>query len=324
MTPRIAVSMRTFNDTAIEQAVVGGAAEVIGVLLEDQDAEQVAASLDGVKALIVTNDPVDQAVIELLPPDLRIIVRAGSGLDAIDLHAAARAGIAVANTPGYATEEVASHAFAMILGCARSLWPGDWNSKHEWDWTKVPEALRLSESRLGLIGGGRIGLAVARMAAPLFESVVVHDQYAGNSQEEGVEFVDTIEEVLTTSNVVSLHVPLSEQTYHLLDEASMRSMRPGARIVNASRGGLVDEDALDLLVRSGHIACAALDVLETEPPVDQRGVISNPFVLVTPHIAWFSPTCGQRGRSLAAKTALEYLQESAVVSGVLVHNGNRG
>jgi D-3-phosphoglycerate dehydrogenase len=324
MPPRIAVSMRTFSDTEIEQAAVGGAAQVVGVRLDEGDAEHLAKALEGIESLIVTNDPLGREVIEALPESVRIIVRAGSGLDAIDLPAAAQAGIAVANTPGYATEEVASHAFAMILGCARSLWPGDWNAKNEWDWTAVPVPLRLSESRLGLIGGGRIGREVARMAAPVFGSVVVYDPEAAPSVAAEIEFVDSMQEVLSTSDVVSLHIPLTGDTHHLLNESSMLQIRAGGRIVNASRGGLVDEDALDRLVRQGHIACAALDVLENEPPVREDGLLTNPHVLITPHIAWSSPSCGPRGRSLAALTALEYLQNADIVSGVLVQAGDRG
>ncbi len=314
---RVAVSLKTYGDVATEQAVAGRDGIAFGVIVEGVSTEEIGHNLAGADALVVTNDLLDGDLVGALPESVRIIVRGGSGLDAIDLEAARKRGIAVANTPGYATDEVAGHALAMILACARSLGPADHVARSSWDWSAVPTPLRLADTRLGIIGGGRIGSRVAEMARGLFAEVVVFDPFA-QPVIPGVVNAYSLEELLESSDIVTLHVALSDATHHLLDEAAMRRLPPGARVINASRGGLVDESALARLLAEGHIACAALDVLEQEPPASGTPLLKSERVIFSPHIAWTSPSSGTRARTMATTTALEFLAGVPLTCGTIV------
>jgi phosphoglycerate dehydrogenase-like enzyme len=314
---RVAVSLKTYGDVVTEQAAVDGDGIAFGVRVEGLDAAEIRRQLAEADALLVTNDLLDSRVVDSLPESVRIIVRGGSGLDAIDLDAAQRRGIAVANTPGYATDEVAGHALAMILACARSLGPADRVARTSWDWSAVPTPLRLADARLGVIGGGRIGSRVAEMARELFAEVLVFDPFA-NPEIPGVAHAASLEQLLESSDIVTLHVALSAATHHILDEAAMRRLPAGARVVNASRGGLVDEIALATLLADGHIACAALDVLEQEPPASDASILMSERVLLSPHIGWASPSSGARARTMSTKTALEFLTGLPLTCGTIV------
>ena len=313
---QVAVSLKTYGDVSVEQETLGREGSVRGVHIEGVDPAELARVLVEADALIVTNDTISAASIDALPGSVQLIVRGGSGLDAIDLLAAQRRGIAVANTPGYATDEVAGHALAMILSCARSLGPADLVARSTWNWREVPMPLRLADTRLGIVGGGRIGSRVAEMARNLLGEVSVFDPWA-QPKLANVTRVDTLGELLASSDIVSLHVALSESTYHLLDEDALRTLPRGARVVNSSRGGLVDEAALDRLVRNGHIACAALDVLELEPPGPASPTTLNGSIALSPHIAWASPSSGARARAMATTTALEFLSGAPLTCGAL-------
>jgi D-3-phosphoglycerate dehydrogenase len=213
------------------------------------------------------------------------VVRYGIGYDNIDVGAATRAGIPVSIVPGTASEEVASHAVAMGLALIRRLPAGDSAIRAGgWAGTIGYDTPPLSRLDVGVIGLGRIGQRVAQMYSALGAQVRAFDPYATAN-----EFATApLEELLEDSDVVSLHVPLSDATRHLISADVLRRMRPGAVVVNVSRGGLVDEAALADALTSGHIAGAGLDTFSVEPLPADHPLRNAPNTILTPHAAWRS------------------------------------
>lgn len=246
------------------------------------------SGLDRCDALVVGLQPLGVRELEALPTNVRVIGRAGIGLDSIDLAAAERLGIAVVHQPGYATTEVAEHAVALMYAVTRHLHVGDAVARTAWpSWERFGGIPSLGRSTLGLVGFGRIGRAVAERMAPSVGRILIHDPVAEDLP-DGVVAMDRLEDLLGQSDIVSLHAPLTPQTDGLIDRDALAAMRPGSFLVNVSRGGLVDEQALADALASGHLAGAGLDVLRSEPPEPDSPLLSAPRVLITPHIAWLS------------------------------------
>lgn len=215
----------------------------------------------------------------------RAVVRYGMGYDNIDVDAAAAAGVPVSIVPGTASEEVASHALAMGLALARRIPQGQAAIRRgEWAGTVGFDTPKLSELTVGVVGLGRIGGFVAQWWQSLGAHVLVHDPFATASEFE----LAPLGRVLAQAHVVSLHLPLTNETKDLIDGPTLARMRRGVVIVNVSRGGLIDEVALADAVRSGHVAGAGIDTFSIEPlPLDHplRGLDN---VVTTPHVAWRS------------------------------------
>jgi len=252
-----------------------------------QDVIDAAAQAD---ALIVQWAPITEAVIARLER-CRFISRLGIGWDMIDVAAASRRGIAVANTPDYCTEEVSAHTFALALalsrglvGLDRSLRAGEWSVA-----ANTPTVLRPSLATFAVVGFGRIGTRVAELARATGFQVVVHDPHVSDAEIERRGFQSaSLDEALAAAQVVSLHVPLSDETYHVIDAAALARMDDASFLVNTSRGGLIDEDALAAALSTGAIAGAALDVFEQEPLPHESPLRRAPNLLLTPHAAWYS------------------------------------
>jgi phosphoglycerate dehydrogenase-like enzyme len=262
--------------------------------LRSTDAEAIVAGAQEAEALLVGYAEMSADVIAALP-NLRIIALASSGVDNVDLDAARAHGVWVANLPPLAAEEVAGHALALALSLLREL-PFFADRAAAGDWLSRPAyaPARTSATRLGLVGLGHIGGVTARQAAGLFAEVVGYDPYLPDSpattqrlEALGVRRV-CLEELLATSGVVSLHLPLTDETHHLVDAAALATMPAGSTLVNVSRGGLVDPDALRAAVDSGHLRGAALDVLDVEPPQAGHPLVGHPRILVTPHVGYLS------------------------------------
>ncbi len=229
--------------------------------------------------------PITGAVMAALP-DFRVVGRHGVSLDNIELPAAAAHGIRVVNVPDYCIDEVADHAIAPMLGLTRCIMGLD-RAIHAGtcDFRGGGELRRASGMRLGVIGLGRIGAATARRALALRYEVVPTDPREPHVV--GIPLV-SLDELLETSDIVSVHAWLDPSTRHLLDAAALARMRPGAFLVNTSRGGLIDQGALVAALRSGHLGGAALDVLEREPMGLDDPLLSLPNVILTPHTAFYS------------------------------------
>jgi D-3-phosphoglycerate dehydrogenase len=270
-------------------------------------------------ALMVQWAPITRRVIEHLPR-LKAISRYGIGFDMIDVVAASARGIPVCNVPHYCTEEVATHAFALLLASARKLVPLS-SSARAGSWSVLDVARpvrRLSGQVLGLVGGGRIGSQLAGMAKAVNMEVVVFDPYAAKSAADTTAYVEW-EALLSMSDFISIHCPLNDQTAGMFGDSTFRRMKPTAVLINTSRGGLVDTPALMSALRNGVIGGAALDVLATEPPDSGDVPEDIPNLIVTPHAAWYSEESLVELQRLTAQAIVDVYSTgttTSVVNGV--------
>ncbi len=223
-------------------------------------------------------------------PRLRIVARHGVGVDEVDVAAARARGIMVTRAPGSNTTAVAEHTLALIFALAKGLRPlgraiagGGWREGS----TEVRDIAGL---RLGLVGFGAIARAVAALAAPLGMAVGAFSPTTPAVAFGGVRRMDSLAALCAASDVVSVHCPATLETHHLLDAAALAAMPPGGFIVNTARGGIVDEAALLAALTSGHLAGAALDVFETEPPPPSDALRDHPLVIATPHVGGATPS----------------------------------
>jgi D-3-phosphoglycerate dehydrogenase len=240
-----------------------------------------------------------------------LLIRAGIGYDVIDVDAATAAGIWVANVPDYCVDEVADHAMLLLMAAWRRL-PELEAVWHAGSWVNpslVPPVNRARGRRLGIVGFGRIGQAVARRARSFGFEVVVHDPVVADDviRASEVEPV-SLDDLFATSDAVTLHCPLTAETRHLVNAARLSRVRAGLVLVNTSRGGLVDLAALDEALEGGQVAAAGLDVLEDEPAPDlTRPLFKRPNVLLTPHLAWYSLEARRDLAVQAAEEAYRYI-----------------
>ena len=217
---------------------------------------------------------------------LRVVGRAGVGVDNVDLETATRRGILVLNAPGANTVSTAEHAFSLLLNLARNIARADATLKAGvWD-RKNLEGVELHNKTLGIIGMGRIGSELSRRAIAFGMRVLAFDPYlsATRARSLQVELVEEIDELLKAADFVTLHTPLTDETRHILNAERLAKMKSGVRIINCARGGLIDEVALVAALQSGHIAGAALDVFETEPLPTNSPLRSAPNIVLTPHL----------------------------------------
>ena len=270
-----------FADLSIERSVL----EPIGCAVVPLGGSDLTRA-ETADALLVSRAHIDAALIERASR-LKVIARYGVGVENIDLDAAARRGIAVVNTPDYCVEEVAEHVLAQILACARQLVRLD-RVVHagRWSPSDMQPTRRLSACVLGLVGLGQIGSAVARRAQALGLEVVAADPYV-ETPPSGVALLD-LDDLLERADFISLHAPLTPVTRHLIGAKGLARMKPTAFLINAARGGLVDEQALAAALREGRLAGAALDVLSFEPPPPDHPLLGLENVLLTPHVAFYS------------------------------------
>ncbi len=247
---------------------------------------------------------------------LRVIGRAGVGVDNIDLDAATRRGILVMNTPGGNAISVAEHTLALLLALARSV-PQLNAAVHAGRWEKSgATGIELRGKTLGLVGLGRVGSEVARRARALEMRVLAHDPYISENvaREADVELV-LLPELLARSDFISLHAALSPATEKLINAESIAKMKPGARLINTARGELVDEAALAAGLRSGHLAGAAMDVFTVEPPRDSP-LVGLPNVIATPHVAGSTEEAHEEVGTLIAQQVRDFLAEGILRNAV--------
>lgn len=240
-------------------------------------------------ALLVQYAPISARVLDALH-NLKIVVRYGVGVDCVDLGAATRHGVYVCNVPDYGVEEVSTHAVTMVLACVRKLTLlSDSVKARKWDYKLAKPIHRTGTLTLGIAGFGRIPKAVAQKAKAFGFSIIAYDPYvdAATMQEYGVRKVD-LDTLLKTSDVVSVHVPLTKDTAHLFNKAAFEKMKDSAFLVNTSRGPLVDEQDLVAALKAGKLAGAALDVCEKEPLPEASELRRLGNVILTPHAAWYS------------------------------------
>ena len=265
---------------------------------ETTAANQVVERALDAQVIITNKVPLRGELISRLPA-LQLIAVAATGVDHIDIAAAQQRNIAVCNVSNYAQHSVVEHVFSMLLALRRhtpayhqAVLRGDWSRSDNFTLHGAP-IHELRGSTLGVIGTGNLGQAVAHLADAMGMYVLL-------AEKRGAQFTRPahapFEEVLYNSDVLTLHVPLTPQTRHLIGRAELASMKPNAILINTARGGVVDEAALADALRAGHIGGACIDVLNEEPPPPDHPLLAAdlPNLLITPHIAWASIEAQQR------------------------------
>lgn len=305
-----------YADDSVEREVLGPEVRVLlretRTLADLSDAD--CADIDG---LMIFRQFVTGADIARFPR-LRAIVRMGVGYDRVDRKAAAARGIMVCNVPDYGTTEVADHAVSLAVGLRRGLF-----LHHEaqravppapWTYIETPLIRRFGSQTFGIVGLGRIGTAVALRAKAFGFKVMFYDPYRPNGTELaiGVHRARTLQDLLTQSDILSLHIPLTAETRGMIGRRELAMLPPHAVVVSTARGPSMDYDALYDFLKSGHIAAAGLDVLPVEPPVDpvpkllrsyrDREAWLNGRLVVTPHSAFHTPEAWNDIRRKSAET----------------------
>lgn len=232
-------------------------------------------------------------VMDRIGPRLRIIARAGIGVDRIDLDAATERGIMVVNAPDGPTESTAEHTIALMLNLCKRVSFTERILRAGQPFPSITDltpGFEVFGAALGLVGLGRIGGRVAAIAQVLGMKVLAFDPFttAERAKALGVELIPTLEELLPHAQVVSLHCPATPQTYHIMHAETLKLMPRGSYLINAARGALIDEAALIGALRSGHLAGAALDVYDPEPPMKNNPLFMLPNTICTPHIASYT------------------------------------
>jgi D-3-phosphoglycerate dehydrogenase len=282
--------------------------------VDDSAGEDFATALETAQALIVRSATTVSRDLISRAPELRAIGRAGVGVDNVDIEAATERGVAVFNAPGGNTLAAAELTLGLMLSVARKIPEADASLRSgRWDRAAF-KGVELAGKTLGLIGAGRIGGEVAIRCRAFGMTVVVYDPYltADRADELGVELVD-LATVLARADFISIHVPLNDETRGIVGEETLAKMKRTAYLVNASRGGVVDEPALAAALREGAIAGAALDVYETEPLDTDSPLRDVPNLVLTPHLG-ASTAEAQEGVATEVAVKIRAMFESGDVS----------
>lgn len=251
--------------------------------------DEVIQAARGSEAILIQYAPITAAVLDALP-DLKAIGRYGVGVDSVDVEAATARGVAVCNVADYGVEDVSDHAIALTMSVVRGTAQLDRLVRSgEYGLVPVKPLHRVSTLRFGVVGLGRIGAATAVKARALGFTVVGSDPQleVGARTADGTPVVD-FETVLSTSDVISLHVPLLESTHHLINESTIARMKDGAMLINTCRGAVVDTEAVAKALQDGQLKGAGLDVFETEPLPADSPLLDCPNAVLTPHASWYS------------------------------------
>lgn len=318
--PRIAVAEGAFAD---RQRLMEHFDQADFCFVDFSDPEALGQLTQGATGVVVTLQPLRSAHIANLAPSVKVIGRAGVGLDTIDLEAARQVGITVVNQPAYGTHEVASHAVALFLALQRRICLQDTFVRDGWGGPLALSPMQpLDEMVVGIIGCGRIGHATATMVLGLGCHVLVHDP-ANPALPPGAEAVSDMAELLGRCHAVSLHVPLTDQTANMVGSSFLAAMVPGALLVNVSRGGLVDEAALAQALEDGSLGGAALDVFRAEPLSGESPLLKAKNTVFSPHSASFSDRSSWRLATWSVGDTIEWLEARQITHGNVAVLGGR-
>jgi D-3-phosphoglycerate dehydrogenase len=275
--------------------------------------EQPWSDLAAAEGIVAAADLQYSDDVLALAPNLRVISRIGVGCDNIDLAAASRRGIAVCNAPDAPTISTAEHAIALMLAVAKQIPSLEAQLKRgdRPNYFLENRGLELSGRIFGVVGFGRIGRRVARLARGLDMEVVGFDPHAneGAFVQNDVVRCGTLNELLKIADVVSLHIPLNDQTRGLFDRQRLESMKPGSILINTARGGLIGEAALLAVLQSGHLFGAGLDVFRSEPPPPDDPLLNCDRIVATPHVASATEASKLRLWTTAVSQALDVLDD---------------
>ena len=286
--PRVVVTDHVFADLGPTSELLEplGAELVVAPSTDEATLAGLAREAD---AIIVCYAPLtSRVIVAAAEGGVKVIARTGIGYDNVDVEAASEHGILVTNVPDYCLDEVADHTFALLLASARGIAEAA-RSVRAGDWS-LPEAAihSLRGRQLTLVGVGRIGARVAERALAFGLRVVAYDPYVSEPPIAGIELAQSLEDALTGADFVSLHAPMSAENRHLVRDETIALMRRAPVLVNTSRGGLVDLDAVTHALDDGRLSGVALDVTDPEPLPEDHPLRTHPRVIVTPHMAFHS------------------------------------
>lgn len=268
--------------------------------------EDVIRDCAGAEVIMNEYAPLTRRVFKALAPRLRFVIRYGVGVNNIDLRAASEFGVQVSNVPDYGTNEVAEHCLALTMDLCRKI--TRMNNEVQggnWNYGEAIPLYRLADQTLGIIGMGRNGSAFAVKARGVFGRFLGYFHHEKKIGDPDFVKAVSLDEVLRQSDVVALHLPLTDQTRHMINMDAFSKMKKSAYLVNVSRGALIDEADLHEALQKGMIAGAALDVMEREPISVNSPLLHHSNCLVTPHMAWYSE---QASRDLQTKAAEEVVR----------------
>jgi D-3-phosphoglycerate dehydrogenase len=283
MRPKVLIA-DSISQRGIDELAAGDALEV--TVRTGQSEAELVQLIPEFSALVVRSQTRVTAPILQAASKLRVIGRAGVGVDNVDLETATRRGVIVMNTPGGNTISTAEHAFSLLLSVARKIPQAHANLQSgQWD-RKQFEGTELYHKTLGIIGMGRIGSELSRRAIAFGMRVLAYDPYLSPSRARSlqVELIEELDELLPLADFITLHTPLTPETHHLLNAPRLTKMKRGVRLINCARGGLIDEAALLESLGNGQVAAAALDVFEKEPLPNDSPLCGIPNLVLTPHL----------------------------------------
>ncbi len=315
--PRVLYTDYDYADLALERGLFGADVELVLAQCKSED-DVLAAGRDA-DAFLVQYAPVTGRILAQLPR-LGIISRIGAGYDTIDVAACAKYGVWLANSPDYGVGEVATHALALALALIRNVVAYNRDiAAGRWHYLSSGRLRRASELALGIVGLGRIGKRMAHVSRNVFRRIVACDPYLIDGDFPAYVERASLTGLFEQCDLVSLHVPLNDETRSMVDATTLSRMQPGSYLVNTARGALVNVDDLLAAVDSGILAGAALDVLPVEPvPADSR-LLGHPKVILTPHAAFYSVQAEIELRRKAAQNIVTWLRtgrpEYVVVAG---------
>lgn len=279
------------------------------VRLETHDAAEIVAAASSAVALLVGYADISKDLIDQLP-NLEVVSMLSTGTDNVDTKALADRNISLVTLGALPAEEVATHTLAITLAMLRGV-DKFAEAAQRLEWFKTPYPVvppRISQLKLGVLGFGRIGQLFALYAAPMFGSVIYHDPFVSlDSEFKSVGF----DELIAESDVLSINIPALAENKHLFNKDLFAAMKPGAYLVNASRGSIVDSVALAAALKSGHLAGAALDVIDGEPAKSDNPLLNNPKVLLTPHVAYLSQFTQKAYITVQAQNVIDFFNAKA-------------
>ena len=306
---KVAVLGARYGDLTVERRAL----VPFGVDLSEsagRSEEEIVAASDGAEVVLCGGSPkITAAVIRRLP-GLKAVVRYGIGVDTIDLVECTKRGIYVANVPDYCIDEVATHALTLILNWSRKLPIAQQTIKSgDWDIAALRPLESPRDQVLGLLGFGRIAQALCRMSRAIGFQVWAHDPYVEKNriQKKGAKPV-SLKQLLRGADFISLHLPLTATTRHIINAQTLREMKAASFLINTARGELVDEQALQRALMEGRIGAAGLDVMEHEPPTSDHPLRFSERAIITPHCAWYTQRSQMELRQKACAEVIRVLR----------------
>ena len=284
----------------------------IGVpLISEQcrTSDEVIARCHDAVGLLNQYTPITEEVLASLPL-LQVIARYGVGVDNVDLEAATAHGVCVVNVPDYCIDEVSNQTIALMMDCLRrTTYLNNVVHKGVWDYSVAKPIYRLRGKTLGFVGFGKIAREVARKMTAFGLNMIAYDPYYDAGKMEALLVAPvSFSRLLQEADIITVHTPLTADTYHLLDAAALAAMKPTAVVINTARGAVIDEQALTDALQNNKIAVAGLDVLEHEPITAETPLLSLENVVLTPHFSWYSEEAEQELKHKAVLGICEVLQ----------------